>query len=430
MEAADASSAPPPAEGRVVWVNGPIVVGAGPGGLSVAACLRARGVPCVVLDRADCIASLWQRRTYDRLRLHLPRQFCELPGMPFPDHYPEYPTKRQFVDYLQAYAERAGVQPRFNQAVTSARYDRAAGLWRVRAADALADDDVASAASTEYIGRWLVVATGENAERIVPEFDGAQDFAGPVSHVSEYKCGEAYRGKRVLVVGCGNSGMEVCLDLCDHNALPSMVVRDAVRRTTRSAAQRSDPSPSVLSSSFIADLLHRFSFSTRRCTSCPGRCSASPPSPSPSSCSASCRSGWWTPSSSCSRASSSATWRSSASGAPPGALSSSRTPGAGPPCWTSAPSPGSAPATYRSCRASRGSSVAAPSSSTAAASLRTRSYSPPATTATSLSGSREVISSRRKGTQGCRSHTAGRGSPGSTLLASPGEASPAFPPTL
>jgi indole-3-pyruvate monooxygenase len=229
---ADASAAPPPAS-RVVWVNGPIVVGAGPAGLSVAACLRARGVPCIVLDRADCIASLWQRRTYDRLRLHLPRHFCELPGMPFPDHYPEYPTKCQFVDYLNAYADRAGVQPRFNQAVTSARYDAAAQLWRVRAEDvtvvAAAED---AAATTEYIGRWLVVATGENAERVVPEFEGAKDFAGPVSHVSEYKCGEAYRGKRVLVVGCGNSGMEVCLDLCDHNALPSMVVRDAVSTTT------------------------------------------------------------------------------------------------------------------------------------------------------------------------------------------------------
>ena len=212
------------AASRVVWVNGPIVVGAGPAGLSVAACLRARGVPSVVLDRADCVASLWQRRTYDRLRLHLPRHFCELPGMPFPDHYPEYPTKRQFVDYLEAYAARAGVEPRFNQAVTSARYDAAAGLWRVRAEDA-AD---AAAAATEYIGRWLVVATGENAERIVPEFDGAEDFGGPVSHVSEYKSGEAYRGKRVLVVGCGNSGMEVGLDLCDHNALPAMVVRDSV----------------------------------------------------------------------------------------------------------------------------------------------------------------------------------------------------------
>ncbi|KAG2633274.1 probable indole-3-pyruvate monooxygenase YUCCA9 isoform X2 [Panicum virgatum] len=212
------------AASRVVWVNGPIVVGAGPAGLSVAACLRARGVPSVVLDRADCVASLWQRRTYDRLRLHLPRHFCELPGMPFPDHYPEYPTKRQFVDYLEAYAARAGVEPRFNQAVTSARYDAAAGLWRVRAEDA----GDAAAPATEYIGRWLVVATGENAERIVPEFDGAEDFGGPVSHVSEYKSGEAYRGKRVLVVGCGNSGMEVCLDLCDHNALPALVVRDSV----------------------------------------------------------------------------------------------------------------------------------------------------------------------------------------------------------
>ncbi|XP_062188749.1 probable indole-3-pyruvate monooxygenase YUCCA9 [Phragmites australis] len=210
------------AASRVVWVNGPIVVGAGPAGLSVAACLRERGVPSVVLDRADCVASLWQRRTYDRLRLHLPRHFCELPGMSFPDDYPEYPTKRQFVDYLEAYAARSGVEPRFNQAVTSARYDAAAGLWRVRA------EDVVSGEATEYIGRWLVVATGENAERIVPEFEGAEDFGGPVSHVSEYKSGEAFSGKRVLVVGCGNSGMEVCLDLCDHNALPSMVVRDSV----------------------------------------------------------------------------------------------------------------------------------------------------------------------------------------------------------
>ncbi|CAL5079966.1 unnamed protein product [Urochloa decumbens] len=209
------------AASRVVWVNGPIVVGAGPAGLSVAACLRAKGVPSVILDRADCVASLWQRRTYDRLRLHLPRHFCELPGMPFPDHYPEYPTKRQFVDYLEAYAAQAGVEPRFNQAVTSARYDAAAGLWRVRA------DDAVSGEATEYIGRWLVVATGENAECIVPEFEGAKEFGGPVSHVQEYKSGEAYRGKRVLVVGCGNSGMEVCLDLCDHNALPAMVVRDS-----------------------------------------------------------------------------------------------------------------------------------------------------------------------------------------------------------
>ncbi|XP_062213115.1 probable indole-3-pyruvate monooxygenase YUCCA5 [Phragmites australis] len=209
---------------RVMWVNGPIIVGAGPAGLSVAACLRSRGVPSVVLDRADCIASLWQRRTYDRLRLHLPKKFCELPGMPFPDHYPEYPTKDQFVAYLQAYAAHFHVCPRFNQSVVSARFDSAAGLWRVQAQHQHGH----GVETTEYIGRWLVVATGENAECVLPELDGAEAFVGPVTHVSEYKSGEAYRGKSVLVVGCGNSGMEVCLDLCEHNASPSMVVRDSV----------------------------------------------------------------------------------------------------------------------------------------------------------------------------------------------------------
>ncbi|KAK1680805.1 hypothetical protein QYE76_041653 [Lolium multiflorum] len=204
----------------VVWVNGPIVVGAGPAGLSVAACLRERGVPSVVLDRADCVASLWQYGTYDRLRLHLPRHFCELPGMPFPDSYPEYPTKRQFVSYLEAYAAHFRVHPRFNTSVTSARYDDDAGLWRVHAEN--------GGVVTEYIGRWLVVATGENAEHVLPEIDGIKDFCGRVSHVSEYKSGAPYSGKHVIVVGCGNSGMEVCLDLCDHNALPAMVARDSV----------------------------------------------------------------------------------------------------------------------------------------------------------------------------------------------------------
>ncbi|CAM0947660.1 unnamed protein product [Alopecurus aequalis] len=212
---------------RTMWVNGPIIVGAGPAGLSVAACLHTHGVPSVVLERDDCIASLWQRRTYDRLRLHLPKRFCELPGMPFPASYPEYPTKHQFVAYLESYAAAFHVCPRFRQSVASARFDHAAGLWRVQASSSDTDGDDETT-TTEYIGRWLVVATGENAERVLPEFAGAGSFKGPVTHVSEYKSGEPYRGTRVLVVGCGNSAMEVCLDLCDHGARPAMVVRDAV----------------------------------------------------------------------------------------------------------------------------------------------------------------------------------------------------------
>ncbi|KAL7113228.1 hypothetical protein ACP275_04G049000 [Erythranthe tilingii] len=211
---------------RCVWVNGPVIVGAGPSGLAVAAGLKDQGVPFVILERADCIASLWQKRTYDRLKLHLPKKFCQLPGFPFPEHYPEYPSKRQFVEYLESYAANFDIAPQFNESVVSAKYDEPCRLWRVKTTSSSSGG--AAAEEVEYICQMLVVATGENAERVVPEIDGLKDFAGEVIHACDYKSGENYRGKKVLVVGCGNSGMEVSLDLCNHDAKPSMVVRSSV----------------------------------------------------------------------------------------------------------------------------------------------------------------------------------------------------------
>ncbi|KAF5938884.1 hypothetical protein HYC85_023143 [Camellia sinensis] len=186
-------------------------------GLAAAACLKVRGVPSTVLERSNCIASLWQLKTYDRLRLHLPKQFCELPLMPFPESFPTYPTKQQFVEYLEAYAEKFDIRPVFGEAVERAEFDESLGFWRVRSSE-----------GRGYVCRWLVVATGENAEAVVPEIEGRREFLGPILHTSLYKSGEVFRGKRVLVVGCGNSGMEVCLDLCNHNATPSLVVRETV----------------------------------------------------------------------------------------------------------------------------------------------------------------------------------------------------------
>ncbi|XP_073063721.1 probable indole-3-pyruvate monooxygenase YUCCA5 [Primulina eburnea] len=207
---------------RCVWVNGPVIVGAGPSGLAVAAGLKLQAVPFVILERADCIASLWQKRTYNRLKLHLPKQFCQLPNFPFPDHYPEYPTMKQFIEYLEMYAKNFNISPQFNECVEEARYDETCGLWRVRTSVSAGGSEV------EYICRWLVVATGENAERLVPDIEGLKEFGGEVIHACDYKCGESFRGKKVVVVGCGNSGMEVSLDLCNHEAKPSMVVRSSV----------------------------------------------------------------------------------------------------------------------------------------------------------------------------------------------------------
>ncbi|XP_043699163.1 indole-3-pyruvate monooxygenase YUCCA6-like [Telopea speciosissima] len=207
--------------GRCVWVPGPVIVGAGPSGLATAACLKERGIQSVILERDGCIASLWQLKTYDRLRLHLPKQFCELPLMPFPPSFPTYPAKEQFLEYLESYAKVFDISPVFNETVKNAEYDQSLGFWQVKTVGLKEEE-------TEYVCRWLVVATGENAEAVLPEIEGLREFIGPKVHTSQYKNGKTLDGKKVLVVGCGNSGMEVCLDLCNYNARPSLVVRDAV----------------------------------------------------------------------------------------------------------------------------------------------------------------------------------------------------------
>ncbi|KAL0732319.1 hypothetical protein Bca4012_008528 [Brassica carinata] len=210
---------------RCIWVNGPVIVGAGPSGLAVAAGLKREGVPFIILERANCIASLWQNRTYDRLKLHLPKQFCQLPNFPFPEDYPEYPTKFQFIQYLEDYATHFDINPKYNETVQSAKYDETFGLWRVKT---ISKSGQLGSCEFEYICRTLVVATGENAEKVVPDFEGLEDFGGDVLHAGDYKSGGRYQGKNVLVVGCGNSGMEVSLDLYNHGANPSMVVRSSV----------------------------------------------------------------------------------------------------------------------------------------------------------------------------------------------------------
>ncbi|XP_020705149.1 indole-3-pyruvate monooxygenase YUCCA1-like [Dendrobium catenatum] len=201
---------------KLSLVPGPIIVGAGPSGLAAAACLADAGIPSLVLEKSKSLASMWRHWTYDRLSLHLPKQFCELPLMEFPEHFPKYPSKNQFISYIESYAATHSIKPRFGCAVVQAEFDSAAGKWRVRTQ------------FEEFLTRWLVVATGENAVPVIPDFPGLIKFSGDVIHSSEYKSGIFYKGKKVLVVGCGNSGMEICLDLCRHNASPSIVVRSNV----------------------------------------------------------------------------------------------------------------------------------------------------------------------------------------------------------
>jgi indole-3-pyruvate monooxygenase len=213
----------------VAMLQGPLIVGAGPAGLACAVELTMGSVPYVILERDMCIASMWHRRTYRRLCLHLPKRYCQLPRMPFPHNYPTYPTRQQFLAYLDEYKRNHGIRPFFNMEVVSAKYD--GEYWCVRTKDTSnnAEESMMSLCTREYRTRWLIVAIGENAEPVVPEIKGIRNFKGEVMHSSDYRSGETFEGKKVLVVGCGNSGMEVSLDLANYNVDTSLVVRDSVR---------------------------------------------------------------------------------------------------------------------------------------------------------------------------------------------------------
>ncbi|UQA58709.1 flavin-containing monooxygenase [Polyangium aurulentum] len=195
-----------------------VIVGAGPSGLSVGACLRARGVPFVMLEREAAVGPAW-RRHYDRLHLHTVKQFSSLPRMPWPEGTPTYPSRAEFVAYLEAYAQRFGLVPRFGEDVRSARREGDGFLVRT--------------AEKEYRARSLVVATGLNRVPYVPSWPGQGAFEGTLVHSSAYKNGAAFQGKRALVVGTGNSGAEIALDLWEHGARPTISVRGPVHVVPR-----------------------------------------------------------------------------------------------------------------------------------------------------------------------------------------------------
>ncbi|KAL9661456.1 hypothetical protein QQ045_026280 [Rhodiola kirilowii] len=123
--------------------------------------------------------------SHDRLKLHLPKHFCQLPLMNFPSDFPQYPSKQQFISYMESYAAHFDIKPQFNQAVIEAAFDQASGLWNVTYEDSV------------YLSRWLIVATGENAEAMIPEINGLEKFQGIVKHTSFYKSGFEFEKQKL-----------------------------------------------------------------------------------------------------------------------------------------------------------------------------------------------------------------------------------------
>jgi cation diffusion facilitator CzcD-associated flavoprotein CzcO len=191
-----------------------IIIGAGPAGLACGASMAALGLNVTVLEKANTVGSVW-RRHYDRLQLHTDRNHSGLPGMAMPRTYPTYPSRAQVVEYLESYATHFGIQPAFNTTVL--RIGRDGSQWRV-------DTDQESESAPV-----VVVATGWADFPYRPSWPGSDTFRGDFIHSSEYRNASPYIDKRVLVVGFGNSGGEIALDLVNARVDTTLAVRGPVQ---------------------------------------------------------------------------------------------------------------------------------------------------------------------------------------------------------
>jgi len=195
-----------------------LIIGGGPAGLASAACLRMRGLPFTLVEQADVVGSSWHR-AYDRLHLHTPRRNSTLPFLPFPPGTPRYPSRKDVIDYLNTYMRHFRIEPLLGYRVSEIRRDT--------------DGWVAQSATDRIHARRIIVATGVNAVPQLPSWPGRERFRGEIIHSSDYRNGEPFSGRRVLVVGFGNSAGEIAVDLHSHGAGVALAVRGPVNVVPR-----------------------------------------------------------------------------------------------------------------------------------------------------------------------------------------------------
>ena len=180
-----------------------MVIGAGPAGLATAASLGHYGIPSIVLERSDQVGSSWTKH-YDRLHLHTHRLVSSLPGLRLPRRAGTWVSRDDLVEYLDEYARVHDLDVRLG--VTVERVDRDGDRWVVRTDHGELESD------------YVVVATGYNHRPVELDWPGMDTFTGELIHSAYYRNAEPYRDRDVLVVGTGNSGAEIAVDLVDGGA--------------------------------------------------------------------------------------------------------------------------------------------------------------------------------------------------------------------
>ncbi len=179
-----------------------VIIGGGQSGLAAAREAQQQGLRPLVLEARDRPTGSWPDY-YDSLELFSPARFSSMPGAPFPADPDHYPTRDEVAGYLSGYADRLDVEIRTSVRVTAV-HARAGGGFRIH-----------TAAGDELDAAGLVAATGSFGNPHRPLLPGQDRFRGRILHAADFRSPADFAGRRVVVVGGGNSAVQIAYDLAE-----------------------------------------------------------------------------------------------------------------------------------------------------------------------------------------------------------------------
>lgn len=183
----------PSGVGEPAILDGAIVIGAGAAGLAAAHALARAGVTVQILEREPRLAEPWHRR-HDNLHLNTHRDLSSLPGVSYPAGTPAFPHRSAVIRHLNDFAETHRLPIAFGVKVEEIEFR--GDHWLLRTSAGL------------KAARYVVIATGRDRQPFIPAWKGMEDFSGSIIHSAEFGKASDYAGKKVLVVGAGNSGFD------------------------------------------------------------------------------------------------------------------------------------------------------------------------------------------------------------------------------